>query len=106
MTYSIVYDAVQIKTTHFENPAPLINMNELAAGILIACRQAGAEPPELTVGMSVNEFRTAFLQAIDGREGANPRLLAAIREYPHEKLLIDEAAKATYEFGLTLPDLN
>lgn len=104
MTYSIVYDAVQIKTTHFEHPVPLINTNELAAGILIACRQAGVTPPELTAGMTVQEFRTAFFQAIEGKEDINPLLLSAIREYPHEKLTLDEAAQATYEFGQNLPD--
>ena len=34
MTYSIVYDAVKIKTTRFEKPASIINRNELAAAVL------------------------------------------------------------------------
>ena len=106
MTCSIIYDAVKIKTTRFENPAPLINVNELAAAILIACRQAGVTPPEVSADMSVEELRTVFFQLIEGKEGVNPRLLAIIKEYPNEKQTIDEAAKTTYEFGLGLPDLK
>lgn len=106
MTCSIIYDAIKIKTTRFENPAPIINTNELAAAVLIACRQAGITPPEISTGMSVEELRTVFFQLIEGREGVNPRLLTIIREYPHEKQTIDEATKTTYEFGLSLPDLK
>lgn len=106
MTYSIVYDAVKIKTTRFEKPASIINRNELAAAVLLFCRQAGVTPPALLVGMSVDEFRTAFYESIRGKETANPGLLTVIREYPHEKQQMDDAAKETYEFGLALPDLG
>lgn len=106
MTCSIIYDAIKIKTTRFENPAPIINTNELSAAILIACRQADVIPPEISVGMSVEELRTAFFQIIGDQKDVNPRLLAMIREYPHEKQTIDQAAKTTYEFGLALPDLK
>ena len=94
MTCSIVYDAIQIKITRFEKPASLINMNELAAAILTGYRQAGLTPPDIAVG----------LQDIHEKDSVNPKLIAAIREYPQEEDIVDEAAKATYAFGLTLPD--
>lgn len=98
MTYSIVYDAVKIKTTLFEKPAPIINLNELAAAICMGYQQAGLTPPELDIGVSVNEIRTRFVKDISDAEGVNPQLIAAIEEYPNEKAAIDEAAKETYDF--------
>ncbi len=106
MTCSIVYDAIQIKITRFEKPASLINMNELAAAILTGYRQAGLTPPDIAVGLTAEEFRQQFLQDIHGKDSVNPKLIAAIREYPQEEDIVDEAAKATYAFGLTLPDLR
>ena len=100
MTYSIVYDAIQIKITRFEKPAPLINLNELAAAIVISYRQAGITPPALTTGISVDELRQTFFETIGEPDSIDPKLLTSIKEYPNEKQLIDEAALQTYQFGL------
>lgn len=98
MTYSIVYDAIKIKITRFEKPAPLINLNEMAAAICIGYQQAGLTPPELKVGITVDELRTEFLKNIANADGVNPQLITAITEYPNEKAVIDEMAKETYDF--------
>lgn len=98
MTYSIVYDAVKIKTTLFEKPAPIINLNELAAAICMGYQQAGLTPPEINIGMTVDEIRKKFLKEVENAEEVNPQLIAAIEEYPNEKAAIDETAKETYDF--------
>ena len=76
------------------------------AAILTGYRQAGLTPPDIAVGLTAEEFRQQFLQDIHGKDSVNPKLIAAIREYPQEEDIVDEAAKATYAFGLTLPDLR
>lgn len=98
MTYSIVYDAINIKTTRFEKPAPIINLNELAAAICIGYQQAGLTPPKLQTGVTVNEVRNKFLKDIENADGVNAQLITAITEYPNEKAVIDEMAKETYEY--------
>lgn len=102
MTCSIVYDAIQIKTTRFEKPAPLINCNEVAAAIRICYQEAKLTPPPIAVGVTVGELRNTLFEALKnaGETAVNPQLLTALREYPNENETIDAMAKEVYEFQL------
>ena len=99
MVISIIYDAIQIKTTRFEKAATLINLNEVAAALRLAYAQAGMEAPPLAEGTTVEAARSQLLEQTNQGAGINEKLIAALMDYPYEQNCFDEEARQVYEVG-------